>query len=90
MPAQPTAATVALSLIYLGLISTVLAAWFWAIMRLATGRGLLPPAPVRVVPWRGKHVLGMLLLYRARRGSSASEPPVRARRGHRVGPGAGR
>lgn len=63
MPANPTPAQLAVSLFILGLLGTVLASWFWAISRLASGRGLLPPAPIRVVPWRGKHVLGMLLLY---------------------------
>jgi membrane protease YdiL (CAAX protease family) len=63
MPAQPTPAQLALSLIVLGLLSAILVSWVWAISRLATGRGLLPPAPIREAPWRGTHVLGMILLY---------------------------
>lgn len=63
MPPQLNNAQVALSMIGLGLLSVVLGSWFWAIARVANGRGILPPAPIRVVPWRGKHVLGMLLLY---------------------------
>ncbi|HEY2157457.1 MAG TPA: type II CAAX endopeptidase family protein [Isosphaeraceae bacterium] len=63
MPPQPTPAQVTVSLVVLGLLSTMLAVWFWAIGRLASGKTLLPPAPVRVVPWRAKHVLGMVLLY---------------------------
>lgn len=63
MPVQPTPAQIALSLFVLGLISTIIAAWFWAIWRIASGRGLLPPAPIRVVPWKGLHVVGMILLY---------------------------
>jgi membrane protease YdiL (CAAX protease family) len=45
------------------LISTILAVWFWAIGRLVSGKGLLPPGPVSVVPWRAKHVVGIVLLY---------------------------
>ncbi len=63
MPPQPTPAQVVLSLVLFGLLLSILAAWFWAIARLAKGQGLLPPTPVRVVPWRTKHALGMVLLY---------------------------
>jgi membrane protease YdiL (CAAX protease family) len=62
-PPPPTSAQLVLSLLILGLLSAMLGAWAWVIGRIATGRGLLPPAPARVVPWRGKHVIGMLLLY---------------------------
>lgn len=65
MPPQPTPAQVTFSLVALGLLSAILSAWLWALGRLATGRSLLPPAEVRVVPWRGKHVAGIVLLYLA-------------------------
>jgi membrane protease YdiL (CAAX protease family) len=63
MPPQLTPEQAAVALVMLGAVATMGVAWVWALARLAMGRGLLPPAPIRVVPWRGKHVVGMLLLY---------------------------
>ncbi len=65
MPPQPTPAQVTFSLVALGLIATILTTWFWAIGRLVSGKSLLPRTPVRVVPWRARHVLGIVLLYMA-------------------------
>src|SRR5947209_7266747 len=62
MAPDPTPAQLALAFIYLGALSLMLGAWAWAIGRVASGRGLLPPTAATVVPWRGKHVVGMVAL----------------------------
>ena len=59
----PTPAQAALILFNLGLLAAMVAAWGWAAYRLLTGRGLLPPAKPRPVPWRGNAVLAILLTW---------------------------
>lgn len=63
MPPQLTPEQAAVSLMMLGAVATMGVAWMWALARLLSGRSLLPPAPGRVVPWRGTHVVGMVILY---------------------------
>ena len=58
-----TPAKVALGLITLGLLASTIAAWGWAIYRLATRQRLLPDLPPRFVPWDGKAVLAVLMTY---------------------------
>lgn len=62
MPPQPAPAlNVPALLLTMGLISSVVGAWIWVVLRLAFGKPVLPPSTPRVVPWGpGSVLLAML------------------------------
>lgn len=59
----PTPAQAAVLIVFTAAILTMLAAWVWALLRLARGRSVLPRSPLPVVPWGVGAVLLVLALY---------------------------
>jgi len=54
-----------LVLMTLALLGSVVGAWIWAILRLAFGATVLPRFEPKLVPWGGKSVLAVLLVWLA-------------------------
>jgi membrane protease YdiL (CAAX protease family) len=65
MPNLLTPARIALVLLNLMLLSTVIAAWGVTIVRLCRGQRVLPNGQPTLVPWRGKEVLSVLIVFMA-------------------------
>jgi membrane protease YdiL (CAAX protease family) len=65
MPPLPSPLLVVTGLVVLGFLASSLGAWAWAIIRLASGRSLLPRVRPRLVPWGMWSVGGVILLYLA-------------------------
>lgn len=63
MPQQPSPTLAAAGLMVLGFLGMSVGAWIWALIQLASGRPLLPRAPVRRVPWGIWSIAGVIVLY---------------------------
>jgi membrane protease YdiL (CAAX protease family) len=65
MPPAPSPLMVAAGLVAIIFLASSLAAWAWAIVRLASGRPLLPWSRPRLVPWGAWSIGGVIILYMA-------------------------
>ncbi len=63
MPQNPSSSQILIALLTLTLYASIVAAWGWAIARLAAGRTLLPAPSRDVVGWGGRTVLAVLATY---------------------------
>lgn len=62
-PAVSPALGIVIVLMFLGLLSAIVAAWAWVIIRVAIGAPVLPRAPRRVVPWGLRSVSAVAMLF---------------------------
>ena len=65
MPAAPPTAPPILVFLILSLLTAVVGSWIWVILRAAFHKPILPRFEPRVVPWGGKSVLMVLLVWLA-------------------------
>ncbi len=63
MPVNPPQVSPLVLLVFLALLGSIVGAWIWAILRLAFRQPVLPPLTPRVVPWGGKSVLAVVLVW---------------------------
>ena len=63
MPAATPTVHPLVVLLMLTLLASVVGAWIWVILRLAFGASVLPRFAPRIVPWGGKAVLAVLLMW---------------------------
>lgn len=66
MPAPPAVAVAIdprVVLLMLGVVSAILGAWSWALIKLAQGDPLLPRERRRIVPWGSASVLAVVMLH---------------------------
>jgi membrane protease YdiL (CAAX protease family) len=63
MVPTPTLPTPILELTIWAFLGAMIAAWCWVILQLVKGRSLLPPSPLRIVPWRGTEAFSVFCFY---------------------------